>query len=90
MEEGSPAEPAQRGAASSRPRRPAARLHGWSNALAARRGEQRGPAIREAHARLREALQAQYDAVELARLQADGAALDEDAVAALILGARAG
>jgi len=63
----------------------AARLHGWSNAMSARRGEQRGPAIRETHARVSGALPRHLAAAELERFTAEGAALDEDAVAAMIL-----
>lgn len=62
----------------------AARLHGWSDAQAAARGETRGPVIREAHARLREQLQARFGPDRCQRLCHEGAGLGEDDVAALI------
>lgn len=65
----------------------AAIVHGWSNAIAARRGEQRGPAIREAHARVAQALREHFAAPALDALLARASAMDEDAVADLILGA---
>lgn len=62
----------------------AGRLHGWSDAQAAARGETRGPVIREAHARLREQLQRRFPAEKLAQLLEQGARLHEDEVAVLI------
>lgn len=65
----------------------AARLHGWSNEQSARRGEQRGPGIREAHARVRGELQACFRGrgAALDDLLAEGAGLDEDAVVAQLM-----
>jgi predicted ATPase/DNA-binding winged helix-turn-helix (wHTH) protein len=59
----------------------AALVHGWSNAVAAQRAEQRGPGIREAHARVATRLRQHFDEAALTRLLERGAALDEDGVA---------
>lgn len=63
----------------------AALAHGWSDAATAGRREQRGPGIREAHARVAAALRQHFGEAALAPLLARGAAMGEDDVAALVI-----
>lgn len=63
----------------------AALVHGWSDAYAKRRGERRGPGIRETYERVGAALRAHHGADALATLMARGAATDEDAIVARVL-----
>jgi predicted ATPase/DNA-binding winged helix-turn-helix (wHTH) protein len=65
----------------------AALLHGWSNEQSSRRGEQRGPGIRQAHERVRAGLTEYCDEATLQALLQRGAQMDEEAVVARVLGA---
>ncbi|MES2957577.1 MAG: winged helix-turn-helix domain-containing protein [Pseudomonadota bacterium] len=65
----------------------AARLHGWSDAQLAGRGEaRRGPAMQAAYDRLRQRLNSGLGAAQADALAAQGARLDDDAVIATVLG----
>ena len=65
-------------------------VHGWSDASAKRRGERRGPGIRETFERVGAALRAHHGADALAALMARGAAMDEDTIVARVLDGCAG
>lgn len=65
----------------------AARIHGWSDARLAARGEAgRGPVMHAAHQRLRAQLEAQFAPEKLRALMAEGAEIADDAVIATVLG----
>ena len=65
----------------------AARLQGWAMARTAERGDRRGPVMQAESERLAAELAPRLDAERLRTLQAEGALLDDAAVAALALGA---
>jgi predicted ATPase/DNA-binding winged helix-turn-helix (wHTH) protein len=58
----------------------AARLLGWANAQTQARGDRRGPVIQGFHERLQTELEQRFHAPLLRRLEAEGAAMDDDAV----------
>jgi predicted ATPase/DNA-binding winged helix-turn-helix (wHTH) protein len=62
-----------------------ARLHGWADARIAAQGGQRGLASQRLCDRVRGRLTASLEAEERRRLEAEGAALDDDGVVALVL-----
>ena len=65
----------------------AARLHGWADAQATSRAAQRGPVMQRARDRLAERLGTALGTDELTRLRGEGAALHDDEVIAVALGA---
>lgn len=65
----------------------AARLHAWSDAQLAGRGEaKRGPAMQAAYDRLHQRLLTELSASRIEALRIEGSRLDDEAVAAAVLG----
>lgn len=63
----------------------AAQLQGWADARARQRAARRGPVMQKARDRLAERLAGECSADDLARLQAEGAAMRDDEVIAVAL-----